>query len=29
MPHNYVLPIPIQIIQSNKDKEIPQNYGYK
>ena len=27
-PHNYVLPIPIQIIQSNKDKEIPQNYGY-
>ena len=29
MPHNYVLPIPIQIIDSNKDKEIPQNYGYK
>ena len=27
-PYNYVLPIPIQIIQSNKDKEIPQNYGY-
>ena len=27
-PHNYVLPIPIQIIQSNKDKKIPQNYGY-
>ena len=27
-PHNYVLPIPIQIIQSNKDKEIPQNVGY-
>ena len=27
-PHNYVLPNPIQIIQSNKDKEIPQNYGY-
>ncbi len=27
-PHNYVLPIPIQIIQSNKDKEIPQNPGY-
>ena len=29
MPHNYVLPIPIQIIDSNKDKQIPQNYGYK
>ena len=28
-PHNYVYPIPIQIIQSNKDKEIPQNDGYK
>jgi len=28
MPHNYVLPIPIQIIDSNKDKEIPQNQGY-
>ncbi len=27
-PHNYVLPIPIQIIKSNKDKEIPQNPGY-
>ncbi len=27
-PHNYVLPIPIQIIDSNKDKEIPQNQGY-
>ena len=27
-PYNYVLPIPIQIIQSNKDKEIPQNVGY-
>ena len=27
-PYNYVLPIPIQIIQSNKDKEIPQNAGY-
>ena len=27
-PHNYLLPIPTQIIQSNKDKEIPQNYGY-
>jgi hypothetical protein len=27
-PHNYVFPIPIQIIQSNKDKEIPQNPGY-
>ena len=28
MPHNYVLPIPIQIIDSNKDREIPQNQGY-
>ena len=27
-PHNYVLPIPAQIIQSNKDKKIPQNPGY-
>ena len=27
-PYNYVLPIPIQIIQSNKDKQIPQNAGY-
>jgi hypothetical protein len=27
-PHNYVLPIPIQIIQSNKDVKIPQNPGY-
>ena len=27
-PYNYVLPIPIQIIQSNKDREIPQKYGY-
>ncbi len=27
-PHNYILPIPIQIINSNKDVEIPQNYGY-
>lgn len=27
-PYNYVFPIPIQIIQSNKDKEIPQNEGY-
>ncbi|MBQ9311196.1 MAG: RagB/SusD family nutrient uptake outer membrane protein [Bacteroidales bacterium] len=27
-PHNYVLPIPTQIIQSNKDKEIAQNAGY-
>ena len=27
-PHNYVLPIPIQIITSNKDKLIPQNAGY-
>lgn len=27
-PHNYVLPIPAQIIQSNKDKKIPQNAGY-
>ena len=28
-PFNYVLPIPIQIINSNKDREIKQNYGYK
>ena len=28
MSHNYVLPIPIQIIDSNKDREIPQNQGY-
>ena len=27
-PHNYVLPIPIQIIQSNKDVKIEQNPGY-
>lgn len=27
-PYNYLLPIPIQIIQSNKDKEIVQNTGY-
>ena len=27
-PHNYVFPIPTQIIQSNKDVEIPQNDGY-
>ena len=27
-PYNYLLPIPTQIIQSNKDKEIPQNPGY-
>ena len=27
-PFNYLLPIPTQIIQSNKDKEIPQNPGY-
>ncbi|MBQ0151092.1 MAG: RagB/SusD family nutrient uptake outer membrane protein [Bacteroidales bacterium] len=27
-PHNYVLPIPAQIIQSNKDVKIPQNAGY-
>ena len=27
-PHNYLLPIPIQIIQSNKDKKIDQNPGY-
>ena len=27
-PYNYVLPIPIQIIQSNKDKKIEQNAGY-
>ena len=27
-PHNYLFPIPAQIIQSNKDVEIPQNEGY-
>jgi tetratricopeptide (TPR) repeat protein len=27
-PYNYILPIPIQIIQSNKDVKIDQNYGY-
>ena len=27
-PYNYVLPIPIAIIQSNKDVKIEQNYGY-
>lgn len=27
-PYNYVLPIPTQIIQSNKDVKIPQNPGY-
>ncbi len=27
-PHNYVLPIPTQIIQSNKDVKIEQNFGY-
>ena len=27
-PYNYLLPIPIQIIQSNKDVKIEQNYGY-
>ena len=27
-PHNYVLPIPISIIQSNKDVKVEQNYGY-
>ncbi|MBR5175983.1 MAG: RagB/SusD family nutrient uptake outer membrane protein [Bacteroidales bacterium] len=27
-PHNYVFPIPTQIIQSNKDVKIPQNDGY-
>lgn len=27
-PHNYVFPIPAQIIQSNKDVKIPQNAGY-
>jgi len=29
MPFNYLLPIPVQIIQSNKDKKIEQNYGYE
>ena len=28
-PHNYVFPIPKQIIDSNKDMVIPQNEGYK
>jgi len=28
-PYNYVLPIPIQIINSNIKVEIKQNYGYK
>lgn len=27
-PHNYVYPIPTQIIQSNKDHKIEQNAGY-
>ena len=27
-PHNYILPIPVQIIKSNKDVKIEQNYGY-
>ncbi len=27
-PHNYVFPIPTQIIQSNKDHKIEQNAGY-
>ena len=27
-PHNYQLPIPTQIIQSNKDNQIQQNEGY-
>ena len=27
-PYNYVLPIPFQIIQANKDYEYPQNTGY-
>ncbi len=27
-PYNYVLPIPAQIIQSNKDRKIEQNPGY-
>ena len=27
-PHNYVFPIPTQIIESNQDREIPQNDGY-
>ena len=27
-PHNYILPIPSQIIKSNKDVKIEQNYGY-
>ena len=27
-PHNYLLPIPVQIIQSNKDVKIEQNPGY-
>ena len=28
-PYNYVMPIPIQIINSNIGHEIKQNYGYK
>ena len=28
-PYNYVMPIPIQIINSNIGREIKQNYGYK
>ncbi|MBR5661295.1 MAG: RagB/SusD family nutrient uptake outer membrane protein [Bacteroidales bacterium] len=28
-PYNYLLPIPNQIIESNKDRKIDQNYGYK
>ena len=28
-PFNYLLPIPNQIIESNKDRKIDQNYGYK
>ena len=27
-PHNYILPIPISIIEANKDVKIEQNYGY-
>ena len=27
-PHNYQLPIPTQVIQSNKDNQIQQNEGY-
>ena len=28
-PHNYVFPIPTEIIDANMEKEIPQNDGYK